>query len=77
MHRIFKAGKHTLGFFLGLSCASFLAAASIAEAADNSSCSAITLGSFGSTQSEPERWDVYDQKISQRRLEKTERSKLV
>jgi hypothetical protein len=39
-----------------LSSANFLAAASIAEAAPNNSFSAITFGSSGFTQSEPEEW---------------------
>ena len=49
----------TFGFFLGRSNANFLAAASIEAAAASSSCSAITFGSFGSTQSEPEKCDCY------------------
>ena len=40
--------------FLGLRLASFLAAASMEAAAPKSSFSAITVGSSGSTQSEPE-----------------------
>ena len=45
----------TLGpvLFLGLSCASFFAAASMALAALSNSFSAITLGSSGSIQSDP------------------------
>ena len=44
----------TFGFFRGRNKANFLAAASIEAAAARSSCSAMTLGSFGSTQSDPE-----------------------
>lgn len=51
-----RASAHsplTLGLSRGLSSASFLAAASIAEAAPSSSFSAITFGSSGFTHSEP------------------------
>lgn len=44
----------TLGLARGLSCSSFLAAASMDAAAPSSSVSAITVGSSGSTHSEPE-----------------------
>lgn len=44
----------TFGLALGLSCSSFLAAASMDAAAPSSSVSAITVGSSGSTHSEPE-----------------------
>lgn len=44
----------TFGLALGLSCSSFLAAASIDAAAPSSSVSAMTVGSSGSTHSEPE-----------------------
>ena len=44
----------TFGLGLGFSSASFLAAASIAAAAPRSSFSAMTLGSSGLTQLEPE-----------------------
>lgn len=43
----------TLGLALGLSCSSFLAAASMAAAAPSSSFSAMTVGSSGSTHSVP------------------------
>lgn len=43
----------TLGLVLGLSCSSFLAAASMAAAAPSSSFSAMTVGSSGSTHSVP------------------------
>lgn len=43
----------TLGFARGLSCSSFLAAASMDAAAPSSSVSAITVGSSGSTHSDP------------------------
>lgn len=43
----------TLGFALGLSCSSFLAAASMDAAAPKSSFSAMTVGSSGSTHSDP------------------------
>lgn len=43
----------TFGLALGLSCSSFLAAASMDAAAPSSSVSAITVGSSGSTHSEP------------------------
>lgn len=43
----------TFGLTLGLSCSSFLAAASMEAAAPRSSVSAITVGSSGSTHSEP------------------------
>lgn len=43
----------TLGLVLGLSCSSFLAAASMAAAAPRSSFSAMTVGSSGSTHSVP------------------------
>lgn len=45
----------TFGLALGFSCSSFLAAASMDAAAPKSSVSAITVGSSGSTHSEPER----------------------
>lgn len=47
-------GSLTFGLALGLSCSSFLAAASMDAAAPSSSVSAITVGSSGSTHSEPE-----------------------
>lgn len=47
-------GRPTLGLALGFSCSSFLAAASMDAAAPNSSVSAITVGSSGSTHSVPE-----------------------
>ena len=43
----------TLGLALGLSCSSFLAAASMDAAAPSSSVSAMTVGSSGSTHSDP------------------------
>ncbi len=43
----------TLGLARGLSCSSFLAAASMAAAAPSSSFSAMTVGSSGSTHSVP------------------------
>ena len=49
----FKFSVITFAFGLGFSCDSFKAAASIELAARNSSFSAITVGSSGSTQSEP------------------------
>lgn len=45
----------TLAFCLGFNNASFLAAASMELAAPNNSVSAITVGSSGSTQSEPKK----------------------
>lgn len=44
----------TLGLALGFSCSNFFAAASIDAAAPNSSVSAMTVGSSGSTHSVPE-----------------------
>lgn len=47
-------GTSTLGLALGFSCSNFLAAASMDVAAPRSSVSAITVGSWGSTHSDPE-----------------------
>lgn len=44
----------TFGLALGFSCSNFFAAASIDAAAPNSSVSAMTVGSSGSTHSVPE-----------------------
>lgn len=49
------ACRFTLGLALGFSCSSFLAAASMDAAAPRSSVSAMTVGSSGSTHSEPGR----------------------
>lgn len=46
-------GRPTLGLALGFSCSSFLAAASMEAAAPSSSVSAMTVGSSGSTHSDP------------------------
>lgn len=48
-------GIYTLGFALGFSCSSFLAAASIDAAAPKSSVSAMNVVSSGSTHSDPKR----------------------
>lgn len=50
-----ERGTFTLGLALGFSCSSFLAAASMDAAAPSSSVSAMTVGSSGSTHSDPGR----------------------
>lgn len=52
------AAPLTLGLVRGLSCSSFLAAASMAAAAPSSSFSAMTVGSSGSTHSVPAAQDT-------------------
>lgn len=55
--RVCEKGTSTLGLALGFSCSNFLAAASMDVAAPRSSVSAITVGSWGSTHSDPEQED--------------------
>lgn len=57
-----REGTCTLGLALGFSCSSFLAAASMDAAAPRSSVSAMTVGSSGSTHSDPEKaWSCITQ----------------
>lgn len=55
--RVCVKGTSTLGLALGFNCSNFLAAASMDVAAPRSSVSAITVGSWGSTHSDPEQQD--------------------